>query len=244
MIATTVLFCLFIAQTHTVRLWFSTTGVDENQPIAGTPPEYISPTDGTNPVIQSVDGVQRLYLWATLMTPDWTDVTGFEIDVALYADHGQLSFVDRQMYNYRSGIYRRWGGVLLGTLTPNRISRFGAASGGASGLTAFTGPLDIHYDPDTFTYLLGSIDVQSSADANGTLFLVAGSFGDRGPPFEPFWHFGWGDDPVSAVGHPVGIESDPPDVTFIPEPATLVLVVIGVAVLRSAGRGRGCQRRA
>ncbi|MGE0480220.1 MAG: hypothetical protein AB7Q17_07085 [Phycisphaerae bacterium] len=231
MIATTVLFCLFIAQTHTVRLWFSTTGVDENQPIAGTPPEYISPTEGTNPVIQSVDGVQRLYLWATLMTPDWTDVTGFEIDVALYADRGELRFVDRQMYNYQSGAYRRWGGVLPGTLTPNRISRLGAALG--SGLDDFTGPLDIQYDPETFTYLLGSIDVQASAGAQGAVFLVAGAFGHRGPPFEQFWHFGWGDAPISASTWPPSVQSDLPDVTFIPEPATVILLLFGRAAVRS-----------
>ncbi|MGE0482358.1 MAG: hypothetical protein AB7Q17_18015 [Phycisphaerae bacterium] len=231
MIATTVLFCLFIAQTHTVRLWFSTTGVDENQPIAGTPPEYISPTEGTNPGIQSVDGVHRLYLWATLMTSVWTTVNSFEIDVALYADRGELRFVDRQMYNYRSGVYSRWGDVLLGTLTPNRISRLGAAFG--AGLAEFTGPLDIQYDPDTFTYLLGSIDVHASAGAQGAVFLVAGSFGHRGPPFEQFWHFGWGDAPISGRTWPPSVQSDLPDVTFIPEPATLMLVVVGGAAIRT-----------
>lgn len=240
MIAHTVLFCLFIAQTHTVRLWFSTTGVDENQPISGTPAEYISPTEGTDAVIQSVDGVQRLYLWATLMTPEWTDVTGFGIDVALHPAAGHLSFVDRQIYNYQAGVYARWGQINLGTVSPTRISRLGAAAVGRQGLSAFNGPLDIQYDPSTFSFLLGSIDVQASADARGTLFLVAGAFGHSGPPFVQYWHLGWGDAPVSATIWPPSVESELPDVTFIPEPAPLTLLLLGVAAFRAVKR-RGPQ---
>lgn len=236
MITKTVLLCLFIAQTHTVRLWFSTTGVDEGEPIAGTPSEYVSPGEGVNPGISTTGGVHRLYLWGTLLTPEWTAVTGFFVDVALYANRGELSFVDRQIYNYRSGVYRRWGGVDLGTLTPSRISRLGAALG--SGLDNFTGPPDAQYDPDTFTYLLGSIDVQASAGAQGAVFLVAGAFGHTGPPFDEFWHFGWGDAPVSGRTWPPSVQSDLADVTFIPEPTTLTLLFLCGAAFRAAGLQR------
>lgn len=222
---------LGIGDGNNLRLWFSTTGVAENEPINGTPAEYISPTEGVNPTPTSDGTTRRLYLWKSILSlQQYHIVTGISLNIHLDALAGNTRFVGRQFYNYRAGSYRRWGGIVQGTLTDAYISNVALISVAAEGLGEETGPFDPQYDAVTRSYLLGYVDVHAQPGAQASVSLAVGPSGISTDSIHlDYVYLGWGDARLRGTAY--NQRSAQPDAFIVPEPATLMLVVIGGAAL-------------
>ncbi|MBL8880108.1 MAG: PEP-CTERM sorting domain-containing protein [Phycisphaerales bacterium] len=222
--------------TRPFRLWFSNDGVDENQPINGTPGEYQSPTDGINPIIESSGDAQRLYVWGTLLnTVDLLIVRSIYLDVNLHVLAGDARLTGFHWYNFSDPgppRYRRWGGTNDGEWSDQQINDARTGSGSGSGL--YIGAYqDAQYDPVTNSWLLGTVDFESSSDAQAELFFGVGRGGIfiEGPPAPQAIYFGWGDEPLDG-SEIWGAESELPDAIIIPEPATIFLLGAAAALSR------------
>lgn len=222
------------------RIWFSLTGVPEGEPIAGTPPEYISPTQGINPIVDPVAGMARLYVWGTL-SPAGNYYHAASLDINIYPQAGDMALADSGFYNYYSPLYppdRRWTAINQGIRTPLKLDDAWMSadmwfSWGWSLGAGIAG--DLQYDPETWSMLLGFVDLQMSPDARGEIFLGVGDGGFATHPPWDYMHFGWDDEPVLAQ-LPYGQQSALPDATIVPEPAGLVLAILVGLGLRRRSR--------
>lgn len=228
---------VFIAQTNLVRLWFSTTGVGENEPIAGTPAEFRAPFDGDNPVLDAAAGTHRLYIWGSILTTGQaTRVSSLSLDTELRTTRGTARFVEQRLYNVDMPPYSRWSHVQQGTTTDTLIDdAFAAAISYGGGLDEFNGPADPQYDPLTASYLLGFTDIETSPDAIAQVYFGIGRIGiyitGVGPTSSGLY-FGWGDGVLLRpdIGGP---RSTMADAFILPEPATIVLLLLaGTGLLR------------
>ncbi|MBL8880413.1 MAG: hypothetical protein JNG88_14970 [Phycisphaerales bacterium] len=226
------------------RFWFSTEGVAEHEPINGTPPEYHSPSDGVNPVLESSGRAQRLYVWGTLLNiTDYLVVRAIYIDVNLHTVSGEARLTGFHWYNFtdpNKPQRRRWAGTFDGILGDEQVNDAWTGSGGNNGL-AEGAYWDAQYDPNSISWLLGTVDVVTSPGAQAELFFGVGDGGIfiEGPPAPQAIYFGWGDDPLTGFEFE-GAESELPDAIIIPEPATIT--VLGLAAGLLLHRGARCRR--
>ncbi|MBL8880109.1 MAG: hypothetical protein JNG88_13405 [Phycisphaerales bacterium] len=223
------------------RLWFSVDGVGENQPINGTPPEYQSPAEGVNPIIESSGGAQRLYVWGTLLIPsDLLVVRSIYLDVNLHVLAGDARLTGFHWYNYTDPgppRRRRWGATNDGEWSDQQINDAWTGSGAGNGL-ATDAYWDPQFDPITTSWLLGTVDFEASADAQAEVFFGVGRGGIfiEGPPAPQAIYFGWGDEPLEG-SEIWGAESELPDAIIIPEPAMGAAQVLLVLVAACRRRG-------
>ena len=223
------------------RIWFSLSGVPENQPIAGTPPEYFLEQ---NPVIDAGAGeMRRLYVWGT-HEDGGVLYTALVLDINIYPHAGDVSIVDSRFYNYvcPSMPWReRWDLVVQGILTPTRVddaAMYVVVNGW--GLSYYAEYFhDSQYDPQTNCLLLGYLDLLMTPDARGEIFFGLESYTVH-PPLVHMY-FGWGDGPVPTWPH--GQQSTLPDAYIVPEPATAALLVCVAPALLRRRRARQARRR-
>lgn len=235
-------FCLFlltawllVPSAHALRIWFSATGVGENEPINGTPSEYVTPDTGVNPAIDAQAGAGRLYVWATLAQNELgVFYRGIGLDITFYPRRGTVQLIDSRFYNYQSVFGpRRWEFVEQGQRSAHKLDD----------MELFTGPFgygldhssavvlqDLQYDANTFSMLLGFLDLTMTPDARAdVLFAVGGQGFVRQPPTEEqIIYFGWGDEPLRTSDR--GRESRLPDATIVPEPASAFLLLAAGAL--------------
>lgn len=215
-----------------IRLWLSSDGVAENEPISGTPVDFVSFGEGSVPVLRASDGLTRLYLWGSYDVRG-TYAEGIILDVRLMSNSPDVAFVGSRWYNYTvPDLWNRWTHTLHGDVQPNLVGLFGGLSlrdGG--GLR--DAPHDVQYDAATQTMLLGYVDVATALTAQAQLY-----FAIRNPfLIMPPWarvYFGWGDESLAV--NDVGQQSRLPDAIIIPEPASALLTLALAALARSRGR--------
>ncbi|MGE0479745.1 MAG: hypothetical protein AB7Q17_04660 [Phycisphaerae bacterium] len=212
---------------HSMRVWFSTTGVPDGVPIEGTPPEYISRTDGVNPTFVANGSLTYLYIWATMLTPE-NDVTvrTVSLDVNVHPVSGDVALVERQFYNPVGTIAgRRWNVVNPGALSASRIDDVVLDAIDRRGLSS-ADPGDIQFDPASFSWLLGRVGFIAAPGSRAELFF---GIGNQGFLFvnalgSDAVYFGWGDAFVRA--YDFGRESALPDAFIVPEPGGASLLVL------------------
>lgn len=214
---------------HAVRLWFSTSGVAEQQPIEGLPSEFISPMQGINPTIDAEAGLTRLYLWGSLHTfGSWWFIAP---NVELETHAGFARIADSWMYNYRaSGIGRRWGLIQQGTRTDAAVRTIILARGGSGyGIERGIDAYDLQTHGPTVSVLLGYVDFETSPGARADIYITQAAPMGIGEilPIEPY--FGWGDAPLDDLD--INVRTTLPEATIVPEPAAPVGVLLGAFVL-------------
>jgi hypothetical protein len=215
------------------RIWFSLTGVDEGQPIDGTPPEYYAQV---NPQVDASVGTVRLYIWGTLGGAYYNYHTA-SLDVNVYPQAGSVVLVASDFYNFNSPLYPavwRWWILEQGNLSEHKLDDAwmqGEPFGwGWSYLAEVAG--DAQYDPQTLSMLLGYVDLEMSPDAQGQIFFGVGEFGFSYDAPGGSIYFGWGDPAINQDQPPYGQESQLADAVIVPEPATLLLLLIPLALVR------------
>ncbi|MGE0479802.1 MAG: PEP-CTERM sorting domain-containing protein [Phycisphaerae bacterium] len=236
---------VFIAQANLVRLWFSTTGVAENEPIAGTPAEFRAPFDGDNPVLDGAAGTHRLYIWGSILTrlPNAiTRLATLSLDVELRVERGMAHFRDHRFYNVVAPPYRRWDAVDQGSRASYLIDDVLAVAVTGAGLYEDAGANDLQFDFATASYLLGFADIEASSDAIAQIYFGIGRNGIQihgAGPTDSGIFFGWGD--VALYPDIGGPRSALADAFIVPEPGTLVLLGVGsLAIMRRRWRGSAC----
>lgn len=229
-----VISALSAGEAQAARFWFSLSGVDEFQPIDGTPGEFTDFFTGVNPELLANIGLARLYVWGTRDPFAGGNYYDISWDITAYVTEGDVRFVDSRMYNYFTPDGRpRWDAMQQGTLLPNKLDDAIMVAG--SGGYGFTyKPTDVQYDPQTDSMLLGFVELQMSPDARAEIFFGVGPSGMGEIPNQALL-FGWGDDPVPEID---GRESTLADATIVPEPATLLLALAAAGAAR-VGRRRG-----
>lgn len=211
---------------HAVRLWFSTSGVAEQQPIEGLPSEFISPMQGINPALGADAGLTRLYLWGSLHTFGWWWFIAPNVEIETHT--GLVRIADSWMYNYQaSGVGRRWSTIGQGTRTDASVRTIILSAG--YGIERGMDTWDLQTHGPTVSLLLGYVDLESSPDARASIYItqwgpmaVAGN-----SPVEAY--FGWGDAPLGDLDWDV--RTALPDATIVPEPAAAAGALLGAVVL-------------
>ncbi|MCG3126692.1 MAG: hypothetical protein CHACPFDD_01544 [Phycisphaerae bacterium] len=215
------------------RFWFSLSGVDEFQPIDGTPSEFTDFFNGVNPELSADVGRARLYIWGT--RDPFTDGEYFLIswDITAYVSQGNVHLVDSRMYNYFTPDGRqRWDLVFQGTLLANKLDNASMVAQSNGYGFGYKGD-DLQRDPATDSMLLGFVELEMSPDARADIFFGVGPGGMDDIPLQELY-FGWGDDPVIEID---GRESTLADATIVPEPPTLALfLAAGAATMRRPRR--------
>ncbi len=226
------------ANATSFRLFFSTQGVGEFDPLGSVVPTF------TNPV---VSGSARLYIWAE--TPAPTPQTnyiavGYNISATGGAAiTGGLAYNDFYTGTTGSGgsvTTYRWQGYNNGTLAANFLGNVRLASPPAGYYGVRNGPQGlIPVDPHLYSdgqagghrdVLLGYVDVTGTA---GSLFFQVGDLGiiRAAATWEPVY-FGFGDEGAGLMGNSKQQGSPVADATFVPEPASLLLLGLAGLALR------------
>lgn len=225
---------LSAAPASAARVWFSTSGVAENEPITGTPGEFINYNTGLNPALDASNGTGRLYVWASIgPTEPGPRYHGLTLDLQLHVYEGEVHFSDHHFYNYEStftNFLYRWSQIIPGAQQNHLIDDVMLlANANAWGLTEIDAIIhqDIHFDPLTKSMLLGYVNFETTPGARADLFLGLGrgGFGRQPPTDEPIVYFGWDDEPLRT--NDFGARSRLPDAKIVPEPASALLLVGG-----------------
>lgn len=197
----------------TLHLYFSTTG-----PGAGMPPEWAAQE---NPVLPAAGGTA--YLWANVLAGDlWNGVS--------LENHGALA-TGGEMYNatFPGGYGQRWQSPPASDLDPaddQYIFGF-AVQAPAFGLG--------HVLEGEGSYRVGQHYLIATYDFDGSapVFLAPGFGGislSGAGPGENDVYIGFGDGPIPD--NAIGVETDVADLTFIPEPASMLLLGLAGLLLR------------
>lgn len=226
-LACLVVLCALSLEAQGGRFWFSLSGVDEFDPINGTPSEFTDYFTGVNPELSADAGRARLYIWGSRDPIAGGFYRLITWDITAYVTHGDVEFVDSRMYNYFTADGRqRWDHIFPGTLLPTKLND--ASMVAQSNGYGFTSKLDdLQYDPSTESMLLGFIELEMSPDARAEIFFGVGPGGIDDIPLQTLY-FGWGDAPVLDID---GRESTLADASIVPEPATLVLLSVAIGAL-------------
>ena len=226
-----------------IRIFFDTEGVGEQED-RGT----VDPLSYGNPEVDGTAGPVRLYLYGEFLGENdlW-----LALNFDITAD-GSATLSDPTMYNHRNGNGPRWSsssGAMNGDTASFRSAWIGNPNQFPNGMwnwdepyaTARTGnPFnaadnadDKHYrrgwdsqNGELGTTLLGYIDVDGD---DGSLWLTIASpgFGFGG---QHQIYFGYGDAPIPGFAY--GVRTEIADATVVPEPASLMLLGLGVLAVR------------
>jgi hypothetical protein len=222
------------------RIWFSLSGVDEGQAIDGTPAEYYAQA---NPQVDASAATVRLYIWGSLGAYDVYRAAS--LDVNVYAQAGSVALVGSDIYNFNSPDYPtlwRWDYIEQGSLTEHKLDNGLMLAINGWGWSYVAGDCgDVQYDPQTLSMLLGYVDLEMSPDAQAQIFFGVGGWGfasDNDPGYTMIY-FGWGDPAIRGDEPPYGQETQFADAVIVPEPATLLLALSPLALMRRRQRRPG-----
>ncbi|MCG3125823.1 MAG: hypothetical protein CHACPFDD_00650 [Phycisphaerae bacterium] len=215
------------SEARAARFWFSLSGVDEVQPIDGTPSEFTDFFTGVNPELSADTGRARLYIWGTRdpFAGGYYHRIGW--DITAYVTQGDVQFVDSRMYDYFTADGReRWGVIVQGGLSQHTLEDAIMVANNGYGFAPKLN--DLQYDPESESMLLGFVELEMSPDARAEVFFGVGPGELLSVPNQPLF-FGWGDNAVPDIE---GRESTLADATIVPEPTTLALFVAAAGLLR------------
>lgn len=217
-----------------IRFWLSQTGVAENEPIAGTPSEFVSYDVGHT--AQAVAGsTTRFYIWCSHPNRfSYFDRVG--LNIRLNVQTGTAELLNHRFYNWildeGTGAVR-WVLVGQGTRTATLVDNIGGV-GGWGTVPRVIGGTDGQWDQATRSMLLGFVDVESAPNTRAELYLGVGAIRIDAPPSGALAYFGWGDAAIARLTP--GSESTLPEALIVPEPATATFGVAALGVLMARGR--------
>ena len=226
-----------VANASDIRMFFSTTDMGGVNGVTGCPPEYFTQTVPNCDEAVGYCPDASFYLWAAVY-PEGSWV-GLSFGIKNYCQVEGAGTM--YLPTFFAGALQRWdeGSDIAGGITnpyvPDGVDDYN--------LVAIT-DLGIN-NPNTFDdtaadcgdgtvcYLLGEIcfDAECVVPNEGFfLYVGIGGIASTGLPVDDNVYFGWGD--AAGKGDWFGWNSDLPDITCIPEPASLLLLGLAGLALR------------